>query len=181
MKTKNLNISILVIFLIIISISCTNKKDKNTKIISQFLGKELLLNDSLPIKCIKQKHHINTSKNRKIRIISYINAKNCFNCLEDLKKWKKLMNEFSQYEVEYTFYINHDWKHIKRYMLTWDIDYPIVLDKQGWFKKKNNLPKNNFLHTFLINKKNKIILIGNLLKNKKLKSAYKKKIIELTK
>lgn len=175
------NLIICYILVSIMLISCSDSQEKSKKEISRWIGKELHLKDSSYLYRIKKNPSYNSIKADRIKIVHYLNPMNCFNCLEDMKKWKNLMNEFDSCNVSFIFYIHiHDWKHINRYFITWDIDLPVIIDKQNWFKTKNNLPENKFLHTFLIDKSNSIVLIGDPLKNEKLKNLYIQKCQDLS-
>ena len=55
-------------------------------------------------------------------------------------------------------------------------NYPIFYDYTDTVNKINNFSKNKNLHTFLIDSTNKVKLIGNPLKSKKLLETYKKYI-----
>lgn len=52
-------------------------------------------------------------------------------------------------------------------------DYPILLDTIGEFKMLNpHLPQNTLLHSFLLNEKNEVILVGNPSQNKKIQELF---------
>ena len=59
-------------------------------------------------------------------------------------------------------------------------DYPIYLDRHSTFIKQNpNLPKNRRLHSFLLDKNNRVVLLGNPLYNPALWALYKRTIQEM--
>jgi len=56
-------------------------------------------------------------------------------------------------------------------------DYPIFIDQNASFAKQNSkIPKNQNLHSFLLDKDNKVVLIGNPLNNPSLWRLYKRNI-----
>ena len=56
-------------------------------------------------------------------------------------------------------------------------EYPVIFDTNNEFQKSNNLAQNNIFHTMLLNKSNKVILIGNPINNTKLKELYIEQVI----
>lgn len=60
-----------------------------------------------------------------------------------------------------------------------NFDYPILIDTLGEFERLNpHLPKNQALHTFLLDENNRVILVGNPLRNKKIKEMFYKIVEE---
>jgi len=59
-------------------------------------------------------------------------------------------------------------------------NYPIFVDQNATFVKQNpNLPKNRQLHSFLLDKNNRVVLVGNPLHNPTLWQLYKKTIQQM--
>lgn len=59
-------------------------------------------------------------------------------------------------------------------------DFPFVYDPEGMFLTVNDLPDDNRFHSFLLDKDDKILLVGNPLGNDSLWELYKQQIRELT-
>ncbi len=59
-------------------------------------------------------------------------------------------------------------------------DFPFVYDPTGLFLTVNDLPDDNRFHSFLLDRNNKILLVGNPLGNDNLWELYKRQIRELT-
>lgn len=59
-------------------------------------------------------------------------------------------------------------------------DYPILVDYTGVFIRENSkLPKTSYLHTFLLDKDSKIVLVGDPILNTVLWKTYKKYLRQL--
>ena len=54
--------------------------------------------------------------------------------------------------------------------------YNIFVDQSATFSKQNKLPRNRLLHTFLLDKNNKVVLVGNPQRNPSLWRLYKRTI-----
>lgn len=52
--------------------------------------------------------------------------------------------------------------------------YPVCIDKEDSLNKLNNFPHNMAFQTFLLNKNNKVMAIGNPILNPKIKELYMK-------
>ena len=53
------------------------------------------------------------------------------------------------------------------------LDYPIFIDEEYLFISKNaNIPNNHIMHVFLLDDKNKVILVGNILNNEHVRDLF---------
>ena len=57
-------------------------------------------------------------------------------------------------------------------------EYPLFLDKNRQMQQINNFPKEPMFQTFLLDKNNRVLLIGNPIGNTKLWNLYKDIIIK---
>lgn len=59
------------------------------------------------------------------------------------------------------------------------VNYPVYIDTQGVFQQNNpHLSKNKLLHTFLLDENNNVILVGNPVRNLRVKDLYDKAIAQ---
>lgn len=112
----------------------------------------------------------------KYKIVSYINYAECIPCRLDLPFWKELMDDFNQNQdttvVFYFIFRPESKKELTYFLEKEEFNYPIIVDDYDLFNKANNLPENDILHTFLLDKNNRIIAIGNPTHNPKVKELY---------
>lgn len=167
LKYKNL----IWFFVVIIVLNCCSE-NRNRKKIAQWIGKEIVLNDTLKAYSINEEKPLQLYKNKKYTIVCHVNH-DCNNCLEDLIEWKQIINKIENQNVSFHFYVEApDWKHIKNYLKAWEFDSPVIVDSNYWLRKNNVLPEEVFLNTFLLNHENRIVLIGNPTKNIQLQNLY---------
>jgi hypothetical protein len=174
------------VFTILILISgfvfCSKENRKVKQKASRWLGDTLELpevNQVLYKDSLYNKKQKLINENSKLKVITLIWGE-CQSCVKDLKKW----NEFFEFvraksDVEMYFYLNiQDIRFFKKNYYHNDFfKYPLILDKNLNYINKNDLPfKNKVYQTFLLNSKNKVILIGNPIYNDKLMKLYKKEI-----
>lgn len=96
----------------------------------------------------------------------------------EVADWNSVINELKSYEnvdVDFIMILNTTEKREIDYMLKRDsFLYPVVLDPDGSFRDENLLPKDNSLHTFLLDCENKIVAVGNPAFNPKIRDVYRK-------
>ena len=68
----------------------------------------------------------------------------------------------------------HDSRRVKVSLRSNTLDYPIFIDRNATFAKQNpNLPQDPKLHTFLVDKNNKVVFVGSPLHNSSFLAFYK--------
>jgi hypothetical protein len=175
---------VLFIYFLLI-ISCKNisqQSIKSDQVVDNFIGKTLLIPDRL--KC----YYPNDSTlvdstiifSAPLKVVSAIDG-SCGACIETLSLWKKFIEIYKLRPNDISFLLiiesasgfeTFNWI-IGQKKLT---DYPVFLDIDNTFSSLNHLPQSKIYHTFLINKKKEILLIGDPLRSKQLEELYHKSI-----
>lgn len=113
---------------------------------------------------------------RNFSLISYVDSSMCTSCtLNQLEKMNQKMYELNiSNKVNIINILSPSQKDIKNIKLIYEdseIKCDIFVDTCNYFKTNNShIPDNNIFHTFLIDKKYNIRMIGNPLKSKQLES-----------
>ena len=164
---------ILLLLLFQIIFSCKNSQDSEYEnIVNEWIGKEILLP-----KISEGNKLYNPDSN--LKIVTRING-NCYSCLSRLKNWKPFVEEVNnKYNIPVFIYMVISDSSIYTEINKKEIhfEYPVIFDTNNEFQKSNNLAQNNIFHTMLLNKSNKVILIGNPINNTKLKELYIEQVI----
>ena len=109
-------------------------------------------------------------------VVSYTDSIGCTSCKLQLNRWKDLINVFdSLYSQKVTFiFVMHpfDRKELVQLLKEYQFDYPVCIDEDNLFDKRNHVPKNNMFQTFLLDKNSEILAIGNPVLNPKVKTLY---------
>ena len=112
------------------------------------------------------------------KIVSYIDSAGCTTCQLKLAEWQSFMDEVdaaSSARTPFIFYLYP--KNVKDLLLEFRreaFDYPVCLDEKDEFNCLNKLASDKNLHTFLLDKENKIVSIGNPMENPSVKKFYLK-------
>lgn len=117
-------------------------------------------------------------KNEKYAIVTYVDSLGCMSCKLQLPGWSEFINtldSISGASVPCMFFFNpvHDGKtDLIRLMKRTHFNYPVCIDEKDFFNKLNHFPSNMMFQTFLLNKDNRVIAMGNPVHNPKVKELY---------
>lgn len=114
------------------------------------------------------------------KVLIYVDSIGCTSCKLQLHKWKELIeytNSVTQNKVPFLFFFHpKDAKEI-RYLLKRDgFDRPICIDLDDRLNKLNKFPADMTFQTFLLDKNNKVAVLGNPVHNTAVKDLYLKQI-----
>ena len=110
------------------------------------------------------------------KVVTYIDSVGCTSCKLQLPRWKEFLAEvdsLAEGSVPFLFYFHpKDMKEL-RYLTRRDrFTYPVCFDEKDEFNRLNRFPKEMMLQTFLLDKDNKVLAIGNPVLNPKVKELY---------
>ena len=117
------------------------------------------------------------------KILIYVDSVGCTSCKLKLDKWKELIeytDSVTHGNVPFLFFFHP--KNIKEihYLLKRDgFDHPVCIDINDMLNKLNKLNKfrtDMTFQTFLLDKNNKVIIVGNPINNQNVKDLYLKQI-----
>ena len=125
---------------------------------------------------IFQKKYENTD----LQIIHYIDSAECNECsMKSLHYWRSTLEDTTFSKVGFFFIVWSDsYQNTQRALHNINFKYPVYMDLNGCFGNRNIFLKNKLYNTVLVNKENKIILVGDFHGNNKLEALYRKLIEE---
>ena len=180
MKTLNL----IILLLLPIFFSCQNEQKEKEKHIAQLVnewqGKEI----KFPKNPIFTRYLTDTTDfqipQSEYKVLVYIDSTGCTSCKLQLHKWKefiKYTDSVTQEKVPFLFFFHSkDYKEI-RYLLKRDgFDHPVCIDLEDKLNKLNKFPADMTFQTFLLNKNNRVTVLGNPINNTAVRDLYIKQI-----
>ena len=180
MKTLNL----IILVLLPIFFSCKNEQKEKEKqiaqLVSEWQGKQIVF----PENSIFTRYLTDTTDYQipqsEYKVLIYVDSIGCTSCKLQLHKWKELIeytNSVTQNKVPFLFFFHpKDAKEI-RYLLKRDgFDHPICIDLDDRLNKLNKFPADMTFQTFLMDKNNKVAVLGNPVHNTAVKDLYLKQI-----
>ena len=110
------------------------------------------------------------------KVVSYIDSVGCTSCKLQLPRWKKLVvkvDSLTDGRVPFLFYFHpKDMKELRYLTRRDDFTYPVCFDEKDELNRLNRFPSDMTFHTFLLDKDNKVVAMGNPVLNPKVKELY---------
>lgn len=169
------------IILIIIGGCHQTDNNKITNIVSEWQNKKITFptqiifnnQDSIPF-------FIPSSK---FKILVYIDSAGCTSCKLQLPQWKEFIHEVDSItggnSIPFLLFFNaKNYKEISYYLQRDEFHIPVCFDKNDSLNKLNHFPSDIMFQTFLLDSNNNVNIIGNPIRNSKIKELYLKTITE---
>lgn len=179
MKTYLLYLPLIIL---ILSSCCKYSKEQEIEnLVKTWVGKEIKfpLESQLTSYEKKQVNYKNTSSDFKVLI--YIDSIGCSSCKLQLDEWTVFINQIDSLtnkSVPFMFFLHpKDMRELKTYIKLKKFKHPVFFDKDDKLNKINKFPSNVFFQTFLLDKDNKTVVIGNPIINPKVKELYLNKLL----
>lgn len=156
-------------------VSCNTRERNQVQLVRAWQGKEIVYPDDF-VYTVYGEDTIKTSEKSQFQILSYVDSIGCMSCKLKLGLWKSFIEELNAYyNVSILFVFQTEMSEETKYILKrYNFNYPIVFNKEDSFIALNNLPADDDFRTFLLDKDNKVLAIGNPIHNPKVKELYLK-------
>ena len=174
------------VLLIILSItaltSCKDSpKDEIARLVKEWDGKEIRFPER-PVFTIQGKDTVDFSfRDTEYKVMSYVDSIGCISCKLQLERWTDFIQEVDSLTggtVPFVFCLHHpDVREISRIIRKDDFQYPVFIDEMGSFDALNHFSANMTFQTFLLDKDNKVVAIGNPILNPMVKELYLEKLM----
>lgn len=157
--------------------SCQESREEAMlRLVNEWNGKEIKF-PSRSVFTIQGKDTVDFEfKDADYKVVTYIDSVGCTSCKLQLHRWKQLVAEVDSLtggSVPFLFYFHpKDMKEL-RYLTRRDkFTYPVCFDEQDELNRLNRFPSDMTFQTFLLDKENKVVAIGNPILNPKVKELY---------
>ena len=181
-------IYIIIAFVAICFSSCKNVQYENaSKIVKEWTDKEIKFPQGITYTSLAEETASVDLYSDNYKILLYVDSTGCTNCRLNLSGWKKIISEsdtvFSK-PPEFIFFFNPKQKNereLQHIFLGNGFKHPVFIDKENEIDKLNKLPKKPAYQCFLLDKDNKVIMVGDPSTNQGIWTLYKKVITERSK
>ncbi|WP_417008631.1 DUF1573 domain-containing protein [Bacteroides congonensis] len=168
------------LLLVALCISCKNSnKDSITRLVNEWKDKKILIPSHFSLISYGDSLMREDSISRKdYTIVTYVDSLGCISCKLQLDKWKDFIHELDSIAKDKTSYLfvfhpkKRDNKELIDLLQRARFMYPVFIDSNDSFNKLNHFSNDIMFQTFLIDKENTIIAIGNPIHNPKIKELY---------
>lgn len=174
MKTNHY---ILTALLLLLLPSCKmSESEKLEKLLREWNGKEIIFPQSPSFTIYGETEADFRIPTDGYKIVHYLDSIGCISCKLNLGKWMEYiayMDSVTNGTVPCLFFIHATQKReVKISMKEEKFDYPACLDTENEFYKLNRFPLYPMLQTFLLDKDNRIVAMGDPVTNPKVKELY---------
>lgn len=157
--------------------SCQESREEAMlRLVNEWNGKEIKF-PSRSVFTIQGKDTVDFEfKNADYKVVTYIDSVGCTSCKLQLHRWKELVAEIDSLtdgRVPFLFYFHPKDRKELRYLTRRDnFTHPVCFDEQDELNRLNHFPSDMTFQTFLLDKDNKVVAIGNPVLNPKVKELY---------
>ena len=177
---------ILMMFTLLLS-SCekAQKKREIRRIVTEWSGKDMLLPEGVPC-CLSGRDTTSAFCERAFhtpfKVLLYVDSTGCTDCRLKLHLWKDLIEEADSLfpgQLSFLFYFQPKASEPKviHYLLRRNrFDYPVFVDVYDRLDEMNNLSQDLNFQCFLLDRHNRVVLIGDPVLNPQMWVLYKRAI-----
>lgn len=154
----------------------------NAKLVKEWQGREIIFPQDA-VFTLEGRDTINMSLEGDHKILVYIDSIGCTSCKLQLNKWAEFMQEVQEVKknnkVKFLFFLaNQRPKDIRLLARRFRFVYPMCGDTQNQLNVLNQFPEDELFHVFLLDKDNRVEIIGNPIRNQSVRKLYLEQIAQ---
>ena len=174
MKTYSYTLALLMLILLP---SCKQtQSEKLEKLLREWTGKEIVFPNNPSFTIYGEQEADFKIPTDGYKVVHYLDSIGCISCKLTLEKWKEYiayMDSATNGTVPCVFFFHAKEKREVKISLKEDnFDYPVCMDTANEFYQLNRFPMYPILQTFLLDKDNRIVAMGDPVTNPKIKELY---------
>ena len=170
-----------ILFLLFLLAACReNKKEQFARLVQEWQGKEIVFPQDMVFTRFVTEQVEYRIPDAEYKVLIYVDSTGCTSCKLQLPKWKELIahvDSTTNSNIPFIFVFQSKDDRELRYILKRDnFDRPVCIDRGDGFDKLNKFPQEITFQTFLLDKDNKVKVIGNPVHNLAVRDLYLKQI-----
>ena len=172
----------LIILLLTIFLSACQDKQKEiiTLLVKEWQGKQILFPENMVFTRFASDTTNFVIPTSDYKVLVFVDSIGCTSCKLQLSRWKEFIrytDSISQKNIPFLFFFQFDdqWE-IHSLLIRYNFDKPICLDRSDSLNQLNHFPKDIRFQVFLLDKNNKVVVIGNPVHNPNVKELYLEEI-----
>lgn len=172
----------LIILLLTIFLSACQDKQKEiiTLLVKEWQGKQILFPENMVFTRFASDTTNFVIPTSDYKVLVFVDSIGCTSCKLQLSRWKEFIrytDSISQKNIPFLFFFQFDdqWE-IHSLLIRENFDKPICLDRSDGLNQLNHFPKDIRFQVFLLDKNNKVVVIGNPVHNPNVKELYLEEI-----
>ena len=172
----------LIILLLTIFLSACQDKQKEiiTLLVKEWQGKQILFPENMVFTRFASDTTNFVIPTSDYKVLVFVDSIGCTSCKLQLSRWKEFIrytDSISQKNIPFLFFFQFDdqWE-VHSLLIRENFDKPICLDRSDSLNQLNHFPKDIRFQVFLLDKNNKVVVIGNPVHNPNVKELYLEEI-----
>ncbi len=157
-----------------------NNKKKFALLVQEWQGKEIVFPQDMAFTRFVTEPVDYRIPDAEYKVLVYVDSVGCTSCKLQLSKWKELIahvDSATNGNIPFIFVFQSKDDCELRYILKRDnFDRPVCIDRNNRFDELNQFPQEITFQTFLLDKDNKVKVIGNPVHNLAVRDLYLKQI-----
>jgi hypothetical protein len=186
-RKTNIIVGILILLTVFLSCKKDNRKVEIETIVKEWTGKQIQFPEDISCNILGKDTVSGLCSGlfqKEYKILLYVDSSGCSSCRLKLFQWKQLIEEAdSLFKRNLSFLLFFQPKSKKEldYLFRADrFDYPVFIDMNKSINHLNHFPNKLEYQCFLLDKNNKVLMIGNPSLNPKIWELYKQIILGQT-
>ena len=157
-----------------------NNKEKFALLVQEWQGKEIVFPQDMAFTRFVTEPVDYRIPDAEYKVLVYVDSVGCTSCKLQLPKWQELIahvDSATNGNIPFIFVFQSKDDRELRYILKRDnFDRPVCIDRNNRFDELNQFPQDITFQTFLLDKDNKVKVIGNPVHNLAVRDLYLKQI-----
>lgn len=157
-----------------------NKKEEVARLVQEWQGKEIVFPKNITFTRFVTDTVDYQIPQSDYKVLIYVDSIGCTSCKLQLPRWKELIaytDSVTGNNIPFLFFFQSKDDKELRYILKRDnFNRPVCIDRNSELDKLNRFPQNITFQTFLLDKDNRVVVIGNPIHNLAVKDLYLKQI-----
>ena len=157
-----------------------NKKEEVARLVQEWQGKEIVFPKNITFTQFVTDTVDYQIPQSDYKVLIYVDSTGCTSCKLQLPKWKELIaytDSVTGNNIPFLFFFQSKDDKELRYILKRDnFNRPVCIDRNNELDKLYHFPQNISFQTFLLDKDNRVVVIGNPILNLAVKDLYLKQI-----
>ena len=170
-QKKNIQKHLALFCIMLLLILCSCKENRRTlsalQIVTEWTGKEILFPEGILSQSMGKDTIGIDFSNPNYKILLYVDSAGCSSCRLRLSEWKQIMEEadslFSS-KVDFLFFFQpkkQDEKELEFIFRQLGFQHPVFIDTKKEIDRINKFPSQTEYQCFLLDRDNKVLMIGN--------------------
>lgn len=152
------------------------EKDPVIRIVNEWRGKEIKFPQNLVYTIQGRDTVAYSTAGKDYRILTYVDSAGCMSCKLKIDEWKKFiayLDSSTDGKVGFLFFFHpNKIKDVSVELHINDFKLPVCIDNTNSMSRLNSFPDKFDYQTFLLDKQNRVVAIGNPVNNAAVKELY---------